>query len=277
VPPGSVQTPPAAPSTSTAPPTAAARNPQEGAPVPPGSVQTPPAAPSTSIAPPTAAARNPQEAGPVPTGSVQTRPPATATTSVAPRDLSGPTRSAEEAIQTASTERQRIDALADWSVLRALDPNVARADAAARRALDEATQKLGSGRGGDVAALRDAVNLAQVAFRGFEEARALAAEAVRRLTAELVSVTTPYFSGDYAAAKTALDRLKYPPSRFAAQVRLFQAATAYALYVLDGERDQALRAVAEAQARECRRIAANINPDPRVFSPKFIQFFRTAR
>ena len=58
------------------------------------------------------------------------------------------------------------------------------------------------------------------------------------------------------------------------QVRLFRAASAYALFITGGERDQKLRQEAETYVRECRRLAgAGFKPDPRAFSPRFVQFF----
>ena len=166
-----------------------------------------------------------------------------------------------------------MENLVDIAALRQIDPNLARREAAARKALDEATRLLESGQRGNPSDLREAVRQAQLALSGVQETRRLAAAAVTRVTTELVAATRPYFTGDYAAATAALARLKYPPSRFATQLGLFKAAASYALYALDNERDQTLRREAEANVRECRRIAPGLKPDPETFSPRFIQFF----
>lgn len=183
---------------------------------------------------------------------------------------------AEQIIRRAAEERQRVDDLPDYSALKTLDARLARTDAAARRSLDDAMQRLASAPQANAAALRNATALAESASRGFQEARTIAAASVSRLTAELIDATTPYFAGDYNAARTALNRLNYPDSRFAAQAHLFEAASIYALYVFGSGTNSALRAQAEAQVRECRRIA-DIRPDAQVFSPKFIEFFTATR
>jgi hypothetical protein len=200
------------------------------------------------------------------------------TSSVTPPgvDEAAENRALEQIIRRAAEERQRVDNLPDYSALKTLDARLARTDAAARRSLDDATQRWMSAPKANAAALRSATALAESASRGFQEARTMAAAAVGRLTAELIDATTPYFGGDYNAARMALNRLNYPDSRFAAQARLFEAASIYALYVSGSEANSALRAQAEAQVRECRRIA-DIRPDARVFSPKFIEFFTAAR
>jgi hypothetical protein len=211
-------------------------------------------------------------------GSIAPPPGGSTTSSVTPpgADDGAENRALEQIIRRATEERQRVDNLPDYSALKTLDARLARADAAARRSLDEATQRLASAPKANAAALRNATALAESANRGFQEARTIAVAAAGRLTTELIDATTPYFAGDYNAARTALNRLNYPDSRFAAQARLFEAASIYALYVFGSETNSALRAQAEAQVRECRRIA-DIRPDARVFSPKFIEFFTATR
>jgi hypothetical protein len=55
---------------------------------------------------------------------------------------------------------------------------------------------------------------------------------------------------------------------------LFRAASAYALFITGGQRDQKLRQEAEANVRECRRLSTSgFKPDAKAFSPRFVQFF----
>lgn len=211
---------------------------------------------------------------PTTTTTIAPAGPAPSTTTSAPAaDLSAPVREAEQAVQKAIAERQAVDALPDLDVLRQLDASFARADRTARTDLDAAVARIDSGRRGNAADLREAVTKAQSALGGFQQARQLADADVKRITSELIAATKPYFAGQYAAAKTALARLNYPGGRFAAQLRLFRGAVAYALYSLDRQRDETLRREAETNVRECRRLATTFKPDPRAFSPKFIQFF----
>ncbi len=181
---------------------------------------------------------------------------------------------AEESVQRATADRDAVNRLQDLPTLRQLDPALARADTAGRTDLTEATNKLDSGRRGNAGDLERATALARQAATEFEQVAQLAAAAVSRVTNELIAATTPYFSGDYAAARVALGRLNYLSGRFAVQWHLFRAASAYALYLLSGQRDEALRLEADTNARECRRLAgAAFKPDPKAFSPRFIEFF----
>jgi tetratricopeptide (TPR) repeat protein len=234
------------------------------------------APPATSTVPPAPALTTTS------TGLVPVTVPATTTTTTPAPPPPGVNPAAllaaEQAVQRATQQRQTIDALPDLEALRQIDRNLATADRSARDNLDRATARLETGRRGNAADLREAVPLAQAAVAGFQRSAQLAGDAVRRVTGELVAATKPYFSGQYAAAQTALERLNYPSSRFAAQLRLFRAATAYSLYALSGQRDETLRQDAETNIRECRRIAGTgFKPDARAFSPRFAQFFETTR
>jgi len=181
---------------------------------------------------------------------------------------------ADQSVQRSTAERDAVNRLPDLAVLRQLDASLAKADATARANRTEATARLEAGRRGDTADLEKAQALSRDAFNEFQQVWQIAATVNARVRNELVAATTPYFSGEYAAARTALDRLSYPPGRFAGQWRLFRSASAYALYLLGGQRDQALRDQAETDARECRRLLGpGFAPDPKAFSPRFIACF----
>ena len=147
-----------------------------------------------------------------------------------------------------------------------------------RENLDKAVARLESGQRGNISDLNDVARLAQSASASFEQVGQRVQNIVRQVTTELVTATRPYFAGNYAAAKAALDSLNYPDGRFKAQLRLFRAATTYSLYALDGERNEALRRDAEANIREYRRLTPSAPaPDPSAFSLRFIQFFNSTR
>ena len=64
--------------------------------------------------------------------------------------------------------------------------------------------------------------------------------------------------------------------RATATAALLLAAARYSLYLEGGEKDLGLRRQAGESARTCRRLAPAFRPDPRLFSPRFVQFFRSA-
>ena len=189
-------------------------------------------------------------------------------------------RSAELAVQRAEEQRAAYDRVLSGGSLTEFDSKLKAVDQTARATFHTADQKLDSGRRGSADDLREATTLAQSATDGFLQARQLANDVMQRLKNELVSATTPYFAGNYAAAKTALSRLNYPDgdpgARFSTQMRLFLAAASYAQYVVGGQRDLTLLKEAEANVRGCRRLASpGFQPDPRAFSPRFIRFFNS--
>jgi tetratricopeptide (TPR) repeat protein len=86
-----------------------------------------------------------------------------------------------------------------------------------------------------------------------------------------------YFDGQYGTAISLLKSASYDSGAAAVQSRLFHSAAAFALYVSSGQRDKALLQEAQAQARDCKRLDAACAPDPEWFSPRFVQFFRSAQ
>lgn len=93
---------------------------------------------------------------------------------------------------------------------------------------------------------------------------------------ELMSGARDFFSGKYQLARENLGRVriedKTPAIRL--QVWLFRAASLYALYIVAGERDDTLKSAATAALQECRRLNPAYAPDDRIFSPRFLKFFR---
>ena len=142
----------------------------------------------------------------------------------------------------------------------------------------------------EVAALNQgSLNLANELTRTHETARqaaqvartAAVAESRKQralLAAEMRPLLDAFFTGDYARAaawKPAASFAQEPDAM--AQALLLRAAARHAQFVLGGERDVALADQARADVLEARRLAAQIQPSPRAFSPRFRGFFASAR
>ena len=183
-------------------------------------------------------------------------------------------RAADQSIQQADRQRQLFEQTRDLDQMRQFDAEIARLETRARSDLDAARQRLEGGRRGNVNDASQVAGLAQSATSGFERARQLSEDTRKRVLNALVSASTLYFSGKYGAARTELSKLDYSVGFAGVQVRLFRAASAYALFLTGGQRDEKLRQEAEANVRDCRRLAAaGFRPDAKVFSPRFVQFF----
>jgi hypothetical protein len=94
-------------------------------------------------------------------------------------------------------------------------------------------------------------------------------------SAELVGAARAYFAGQYREALGALGSTSPASGRSGAQAMLFRAASRYALFVLGGERDDALKNEARADVQACRRLDASFEPLPQYFSPRFTAFFKS--
>lgn len=95
--------------------------------------------------------------------------------------------------------------------------------------------------------------------------------------ADLVRAAEAYFGGRYREAADLLDRLPSLTGRVAAQAHLFRAATHFALYRLDGEKNDQLRARAVQDIASCRSADPALVPDPEAFPPPFAELFRASR
>jgi hypothetical protein len=183
-------------------------------------------------------------------------------------------RAADQSIQQADRQRQLFEQTPHLAEMRKMEGEISRLETRAHADLDGARQRLESGRRGSVTDLSAVSGLAQSAASGFDRARQATEDARKRVLSSLLPASTLYFTGKYAAARTELSKLEYAEGFPAVQLRLFRAASAYALFLTGGQRDQALRQEAEANVRECRRLAATgFRPDAKAFSPRFVQFF----
>jgi len=210
----------------------------------------------------------PSVVSPAPSAPVAVTPAAPAAPS--PEAL----RAADQSIQQADRQRQLFEQSRDLEDMRQIEAEISRLETRARSDLDAARQRLEGARRGSLNDLSAVSGLAQSAASVFERAHQVSEDARKRVLASLVTASTLYFTGRYAAARTELGKLDYPVGLPGVQVRLFRAAAAYALFLTGGEKDPKLRQEAEANVRECRRLAATgFRPDPKAFSPRFVQFF----
>jgi hypothetical protein len=93
---------------------------------------------------------------------------------------------------------------------------------------------------------------------------------------ELRAAARALFRASYEEVVHSLAGATFAERRATVTAALLLAAARYSLYLQGGEKDPALRQQAGADALTCRRLAPTLNPDPRLFSPRFVQFFRSA-
>jgi hypothetical protein len=179
-----------------------------------------------------------------------------------------------------------------WSQDSALGPPQKQA----QDLLFSARAKLEAGKkASDIAQVADARELASRAIQQFDKVRGVAIarreEAIRNKLAvivvsprppsalppptELVRGAQAYFDGRYPEAIGLLGRPFTGAA--AAQATLLRAAARYTLYVVGAEKDAPLRSAAIEDVRACRRVDPGAAPDPRFFSPRFVDFFNTSR
>ena len=92
--------------------------------------------------------------------------------------------------------------------------------------------------------------------------------------AELRQGARAYFGGEYAQAIQTLSGTQFQ-GKAALHALLIRAAARYALYASGGRKDEALKRDATTDIQACRRLDASFSPDPQVFSPRFLELFRT--
>jgi hypothetical protein len=127
---------------------------------------------------------------------------------------------------------------------------------------------------GDAAQLRKLRDELSAAITGLEQALA----AVSRQAGpppELRAAARALFRADYGEVVRTLAGVRFAEHRAAVTAALLLAAARYSLYLESGERDPKLRQLAGDDARSCRRLAPALSPDPKLFSPRFVQFFRS--
>jgi tetratricopeptide (TPR) repeat protein len=93
----------------------------------------------------------------------------------------------------------------------------------------------------------------------------------------LLGLYDAFTSGRYRDAIARAAKLQHLTGRDGAHAALFSAASNYQLFLRGGERDRALRDAAVRDASRARRLDPELQPDLRVFSPRFAEFYRGVR
>jgi hypothetical protein len=93
----------------------------------------------------------------------------------------------------------------------------------------------------------------------------------------LAAAARLFFNAQYAEAAASLSKQRYSDAPAAGHAALLRAASTYALYLVGGEKDETLLGQARDAVREARRVAPALQPDPRAFSPRFVEFYRRTR
>jgi hypothetical protein len=83
-----------------------------------------------------------------------------------------------------------------------------------------------------------------------------------------------FFNGEYEQAVAALDPDTLGDVPLRAHAHLFRAAALYYLFMRSRESNQSLLSQAVAEIERCRQISPTLQPDPRAFAPRFIEFFQ---
>ncbi len=94
---------------------------------------------------------------------------------------------------------------------------------------------------------------------------------------KLSQAADAYFAGDYNATVTLLMEHTFKQRKARAHALLLRAAARYALFLLSGETDYALRGQAADDLAACREAAPDLAPDEGLFSPRFRDFFAATR
>lgn len=98
-----------------------------------------------------------------------------------------------------------------------------------------------------------------------------------RVPPELLRVAESYFAGRYRDVIEATTASEPDDGPAGTQLLLFRSAARYGLYVTGGQSDDLLRRQALLDATACRRQAPALVVDAEAFSPRFREFFATAR
>jgi hypothetical protein len=95
--------------------------------------------------------------------------------------------------------------------------------------------------------------------------------------ANLLALIDAFMQGRYADTASLARQFREATGKPGAQAALFGAAAHYSLFVRGGERDRTARDAAAEYTRRVHLLDPSLQPDPRVFSPRFVQFFRSVQ
>jgi hypothetical protein len=108
------------------------------------------------------------------------------------------------------------------------------------------------------------------------EATLLKAEGATGPPAEIRAAARAYLRGDYQEVVRSLGAARFTEPRATMTAHLLLGAARYALYAQGGKKDAGLRAQAIENLRTCHRLSPALVPDPKVFSPRFVAFYKAA-
>ena len=91
----------------------------------------------------------------------------------------------------------------------------------------------------------------------------------------LYTAAQSFINGDYAATIATLDTSSASIGPMQVHAHLFKAASLFALYVRSGEKDQTLLNRANEEIGRGRGLDPGLQPDPRMFSPRFIAAYES--
>jgi len=234
------------------------------------------------------------------------KPSPTATAGPDPGAVNAAVQGAETALGRADEAARAVASLQSDSLLAptwAQDTGLGPAQDKAKETLSTARARFDAGkRKPDLAQIAEAQELASRAASQFDAVRSHATQ--KRVTVatpsptprplgvtpvtpspsaatgpppELVAAAQAFFGAQYQQAANLLGPLEGLPGRAGAHAMVIRAAARHALYLVGGERDSALLSSAAADVRTSRQRDPSLRPDPRAFSPRFLEFFQKTR
>ncbi len=174
----------------------------------------------------------------------------------------GPDPVAAAAQATAERLREARELIAETSYLEPFPPRLGES----LRLVEELTTALESADPADAAGRTALERRLDAAL---EELRETAAGPPPLLRA----AAEAYLGGAYAEVETLLAGEPLEAPRVAAHARLLRAASHWALWALDGKRDDELLAAARQDVAACRALDPDLEPPPGVYPPAFLAFF----
>ncbi|HLX09199.1 MAG TPA: hypothetical protein VKY89_15205 [Thermoanaerobaculia bacterium] len=179
-------------------------------------------------------------------------------------------RAQENAAPKAATEKTALKAATEKAAEKAATEKAAERLAAEQASADKPRREQEAAR-------------VEAASRDHAPAQRLAREIPRRAAEsrppsppfELRAAARALFRADYEEVVRTLAGVTFAERRAAVTASLLLAAARYSLYLQGGEKDPHLRRQAGENARTCRRLAPFLSPDPKLFSPRFVQFFHS--
>jgi hypothetical protein len=241
----------------------------------------------------------PVPAAPVPAAPVSPSPPPANAAAVAQavEDAQGSVRRADEALRALDAVVPGAASRQDAAIqkARSLLESARTAVETGRKTSDLAVLKQARDEAGQAAQMFDDLRTQTLAMRT-EPQRPAAPDAGARAAGAPAAVPPPaaatappvaspalvraaaaFFKGRYRDAVSAVDASGDQNGPAGVQSHLFRAAALYALYLVGGEKDGRLREDATGAVRNCRRLDPAFSPDPAVFSPRFVNFYRQVR